>query len=391
MIRGDCVVSFAGEGKGEMPGRVAWSIRVGVGVALLAALVGCAAPRSPRIATPVHPPAVPSLSQLCVPTPAYAPPGPDDDPWGPFIRTASSRFAVPEPWVREVMRHESGGHQYLDGCLTTSPVGAMGLMQIMPETYEALRVRYGLGDDPYLPRDNIRAGAAYIREMYDRFGAPAFLAAYNAGPEHLDDFLAGAAPLPDETIGYVEAIAPRIGYAPEAIPGWAEARVRFADDHSSDDLNRRELLATGATAVADQADASAVAAVEIAATGEFDRREQNRFAPALSTAATGRPAAATAAANGVWSIQVGAFSSVGEAWTATIAARDHASDLLATARPSVAPTTTAEGTLYRARLYGLSAEGARAACEALVVQRLTCAAVAPAQVDVVRSAAPVVD
>ena len=41
------------------------------------------------------------------------------------------------------------------------------------------------------PRNNILAGTAYIREMYDRYGAPGFLAAYNAGPDRLDQYLAG--------------------------------------------------------------------------------------------------------------------------------------------------------------------------------------------------------
>jgi hypothetical protein len=296
---------------------------------------------------------------------AYAPPGPDDDPWGPFVRTAAARFTVPEPWVREVMRQESGGHQYIDGCLTTSPVGAMGLMQLMPETYATLEARYGLGDDPYLPRDNILAGAAYIREMYDRFGAPAFLAAYNAGPAHVDEFLAGAAPLPDETVGYVEAIAPRIGYAPEAIPGWADMRIRFAADHSSDDLNRRELAAAGVTAAAD-------------ATSDLNQRELSRLAPA-----------ATPAPTGTWGIQVGAFSSMGEAWTAAIGVRDHMVGQLGSTRPSVAEVTTAQGMLYRARLYGLSPGGARAACAALVAQHQACATVSPDET--VPSAIPAVD
>ena len=55
-------------------------------------------------------------------------------------------------------------------------------MQIMPQTWAELRARYGLGTDPYDPHDNILAGAAYIRELHDRYGAPGFLAAYNAGP-----------------------------------------------------------------------------------------------------------------------------------------------------------------------------------------------------------------
>lgn len=136
----------------------------------------------------------------------YPPPGPPEDPWGPYVREAAARFGVPGRWVRAVMHQESGGEQQ-----ATSPVGAMGLMQVMPATYEELRGRYQLGDDPYEPRNNILAGTAYIKEMYDRFGAPGFLAAYNAGPDRVDSYLAGRASLPDETVNYVAAITPNLG------------------------------------------------------------------------------------------------------------------------------------------------------------------------------------
>jgi D-alanyl-D-alanine carboxypeptidase len=136
----------------------------------------------------------------------YPPPGPPEDPWGPYIRQASARFRVPGTWIREVMRQESAGRPN-----ATSHAGAMGLMQVMPDTYSELQARHGLGDDPYEPRNNILAGTAYLREMYDRFGAPGFLAAYNAGPRRLDDYLSSRQDLPDETVNYVATIAPRLG------------------------------------------------------------------------------------------------------------------------------------------------------------------------------------
>jgi cell division septation protein DedD len=136
---------------------------------------------------------------------SYDPPGPPGDPWGPWIRDASRRHDVPERWIREVMRQESGGRVG-----ATSPVGAMGLMQVMPGTYRELRARYGLGDDPYHPYDSIMAGTAYIREMYDLYGSPAFLAAYNAGPRRLEDYLWNGRGLPTETRNYVRRIGPRI-------------------------------------------------------------------------------------------------------------------------------------------------------------------------------------
>jgi len=93
------------------------------------------------------------------------------------VGEASRRSGIPETWIRAVMRAESAGDRS-----AVSPKGAMGLMQIMPGTWAELRAQYSLGDDPFDVRDNVLAGAMYLRQMYDRFGAPGFLAAYNAGP-----------------------------------------------------------------------------------------------------------------------------------------------------------------------------------------------------------------
>lgn len=150
----------------------------------------------------------------------YPVPGPPEDPWGPYIRAAATRFGLPQTWIRAVMRQESGGRTTAaDGTPITSSAGAMGLMQVMPGTYDILRRRYGLGADPFEPRSNILAGAAYLKEMHGRFGAPAFLAAYNAGPDRVTAYLAGQTGLPDETVNYVASIGPRIGMAGQFGPG----------------------------------------------------------------------------------------------------------------------------------------------------------------------------
>jgi soluble lytic murein transglycosylase-like protein len=128
------------------------------------------------------------------------------DPFAAFITEASKRFAVPEHWIRSVMRVESAGE-----VRARSRKGAMGLMQIMPQTWSDLRARYDLGADPYDPRNNILAGAAYIRELYQRFGTPGFLAAYNSGPTRYENHLATGRSLPDETQDYVAILAPMIG------------------------------------------------------------------------------------------------------------------------------------------------------------------------------------
>lgn len=92
-----------------------------------------------------------------------------------------------------------------------SPKGAIGLMQVMPSTWDELRARHGLGDDPWQPRDNILAGTAYLRELHDRYGSvDAMLAAYNAGPRRYDEHLATGRALPAETVDYIARIAPMI-------------------------------------------------------------------------------------------------------------------------------------------------------------------------------------
>lgn len=127
---------------------------------------------------------------------------------GGAIAEAAQRFGLPETWIRAVMRVESAFQPR-----AVSHAGAMGLMQVMPQTYAELRGRYGLGADPFHPRDNILAGAAYLREMYDRFGARGFLAAYNAGPARYQQHLVDGRPLPLETRAYVAKLTPAVGRA----------------------------------------------------------------------------------------------------------------------------------------------------------------------------------
>jgi hypothetical protein len=127
-------------------------------------------------------------------------------PLASFIAEASQRFGIPATWISAVMRAESFGD-----VRATSPKGAIGLMQIMPETWTTLSQRYRLGPDPYDAHDNIIAGAAYLRELHDRYGIPGFLAAYNAGPARWEDHLATGRPLPAETRAYLSRLAAIIG------------------------------------------------------------------------------------------------------------------------------------------------------------------------------------
>ena len=119
------------------------------------------------------------------------------------------------------MQVESGGDEH-----AISPRGAMGLMQLMPATWAELSARYGLGRDPFDPRDNILAGTAYVKDMHDRFGSAGFIAAYHAGPARYEQHLATGQPLPAETTAYVAAVTALLGNAQTE---HAAFRIKHAD------------------------------------------------------------------------------------------------------------------------------------------------------------------
>jgi soluble lytic murein transglycosylase-like protein len=140
------------------------------------------------------------------------------DRWAAQIAEASSKFGIPQDWIRRVMSIESGGETSLGGQPIVSRAGAMGLMQLMPATWREMRGLLGLGADPNDPRDNILAGSLYLRRMYDRFGYPGLFAAYNAGPGRYSEFLSAARPLPAETRTYLANAKRTVPYAAGAVP-----------------------------------------------------------------------------------------------------------------------------------------------------------------------------
>ncbi len=150
------------------------------------------------------------------------------------IAEASQRFGIPQRWILAVLQAESAG-----SVRAISSAGAMGLMQVMPETWTELRLRYRLGRNPYDPHDNILAGTAYLREMWDRYGdVTAMLAAYNAGPARYDEHRAKGRPLPAETRAYIALLAPvlrgerpsKIAFAVTPPLDWREAAIFIVRD-----------------------------------------------------------------------------------------------------------------------------------------------------------------
>lgn len=398
----------------------------------------------------------------------YVAPGSASDPWGPYVTEASQKYDIPERWIREVMRVESGGHAEVNGRPIRSGAGAMGLMQVMPATFDELRGRYPeIGSDPYDPHNSVLAGSAYLRELYDLYGNPGFLAAYNGGPGRLDDYLTRNRSLPDETRRYVAKIGPYIAdsfpgrrstaeqYAMNSLPAnipsgprYASAapytapasqpptEVAFAPAASGDDaafeppanyrpaLPRAEARAYVQPAAAPEP-AEARQAVQVAALPvppHFEPIAQQRPAetalpqrpvevaalpepprytpPAPAQVAAYDPPAqalrhssfrlvspamaepvpfhhAAAAAAGQWAIQVGAFGNETLAHSAVGVAREQAHDMLASARPMVAGVREPHGTLYRARLGGLSRDTAVQACQRLSRERTNCMVLSP--------------
>ncbi|HVI32813.1 lytic transglycosylase domain-containing protein [Phenylobacterium sp.] len=151
---------------------------------------------------------------------------PPPDATARAVAEAARLADLPPRWIEAVIAAESGGDPR-----AVSPAGARGLMQLMPGTWRMLRARLGLGDDPYDVRDNVVAGAAYLRELHDRFGAPGFLAAYNAGPARYAAHVEGRRSLPAETRDYVARVQRVVG-AEEGPIGPATAAPLFPEEDS---------------------------------------------------------------------------------------------------------------------------------------------------------------
>jgi soluble lytic murein transglycosylase-like protein len=113
-----------------------------------------------------------------------------------MIGRVAAKHGVPDWLVRNVVKAESGGNP-----IARSPVGAMGLMQLMPGTAAELGV-----SDPFNPAENLDGGTRYLRQMLDRFDGDVAkaVAAYNAGPGAVEKH--GGIPPYAETQAYVKRV-----------------------------------------------------------------------------------------------------------------------------------------------------------------------------------------
>jgi len=112
------------------------------------------------------------------------------------VRNASSKVKLDPDLIHSVIRYESGGNAH-----AVSSKGALGLMQLMPQTAKKLGVR-----NAFNPEQNVQAGTQYLRALLEQFNFDLVkaLAAYNAGPESVLKY--GGVPPYLETRQYVASI-----------------------------------------------------------------------------------------------------------------------------------------------------------------------------------------
>lgn len=113
-----------------------------------------------------------------------------------LVNEASGRYRLDPDLVNSVIKAESGFN-----VRAVSPKGAQGLMQLMPGTASGLGVR-----NAFDPQANVEGGTKYLRELLERynFDLVKALAAYNAGPERVEQF--GGIPPYYETRAYVARV-----------------------------------------------------------------------------------------------------------------------------------------------------------------------------------------
>jgi soluble lytic murein transglycosylase len=152
--------------------------------------------------------------------PARSDTGGRHSPFNDIIGAHAELNALRPELVRAVVRAESAFNP-----VARSVKGALGLMQLMPETARQFGV-----SNPFDPEENVRAGTAYLRQLLDRYGnrEELALAAYNAGPGAVDRYGQSVPPY-RETLQYVKTVSEMAGEAPRAVMPRIFRRIERVD------------------------------------------------------------------------------------------------------------------------------------------------------------------
>jgi soluble lytic murein transglycosylase len=121
--------------------------------------------------------------------------------YGDLIRSAAERYSLDPELIRAIIKVESSFNPY-----AVSEKGAMGLMQLMPDTAKEMEV-----EAPFEAEDNIMGGSRYFKKLLDTFDGNLrlSLAAYNAGPNRV--LAKGSIPRIPETEQYVKKVMREYG------------------------------------------------------------------------------------------------------------------------------------------------------------------------------------
>jgi Transglycosylase SLT domain len=159
----------------------------------------------------------------------------------PMLESAARANALPIGFFARLIWRESHFHSDAIGPQTRSGAHALGIAQFMPETAVERQLV-----EPFDPKQALSKSSAFLAELRDEFGNLGLAAAaYNAGPQRVRDFLAGARDMPEETRGYVLAITG------QTVEHWTEAGLDLSRPESKGEpqiealpTNCRESIAT---------------------------------------------------------------------------------------------------------------------------------------------------
>ena len=150
------------------------------------------------------------------------------------INEMAEKYNLDPALLAAIAEQESGFNQSAQ-----SGAGAMGIMQLMPDTAE------GLGVDPSDLRGNLEGGAKYIRQMLDKYDGDVekALAAYNAGPGSLDSVNGDISQLSGETQKYVPSVMERYNKFKNKSGGGISSSGNILDwDSTNEDFSKLDFF-----------------------------------------------------------------------------------------------------------------------------------------------------